>query len=350
MIYVLFVILYLFAVACEQLKNNKLAILAILCVILSVFPGLRSLVWDDTGVYVYNFLFNTPTILDYSITDKQAGFSEKGFFFLGVIVKTFTDNYSVYLLFVSFVTFIFIYKDLKQYSIFPFVGLCAYIARFYSGRNFIQIRAGVSYAILVLGIKYIQERDWKRYFLIVFIAWLFHKSAIAAVPLYFLSTLFQLKPKHIVWGLIGAFVVGFAGQGFIHNFIEDNASDLTIGTRYTEAGGEQGMVKGLGMLNPMIYFQCILLLSYTFLERKLKPLTKYYYSIRDAYFYSTLILICFCSYKVLSARTSTMFATMEISIIPSLIYMFNKKNRFFAFVLVGVALTFIFYMNFRSHV
>lgn len=144
MIYTLFVILYLFAVACEQLKNNKLAILAILCVILSVFPGLRSLVWDDTGVYVYNFLFNTPTILDYSITDKQAGFSEKGFFFLGVIVKTFTDNYSVYLLFVSFVTFIFIYKDLKQYSIFPFVGLCAYIARFYSGRNFIQIRAGVS--------------------------------------------------------------------------------------------------------------------------------------------------------------------------------------------------------------
>lgn len=140
MIYVLFVILYLFAVACEQLKNKKYGVLAALCFILSIFPGLRSLSWDDTGVYVYNFLFNTPTIFDYSFTEEQTGFSEKGFFFLGVIVKTFTDNYPAYLLFVSFITFIFLYKDFKQYSIFPLVGLCTYTARFYSGRNFIQIR------------------------------------------------------------------------------------------------------------------------------------------------------------------------------------------------------------------
>ena len=114
---------------------------------------------------------------------------------------------------------------------------------------------------------------------------------------------------------------------FVHTLVEDNASDLSIGVRYTDAGGEKAQLEGLGMRNPMIYFQCFILLFYTFLEKRLAPLNKYYYIIRNAYLYSTMILICFCTYKVLSARTSSMFATLEFAIIPSLIYMFNKKNR-----------------------
>ena len=57
-----------------------------------------------------------------------------------------------------------------------------------------------------------------------------------------------------------------------------------------------------------------------------------------------MILICFCTYKVLSARTSSMYATLEFAIIPSLIYLFNKKNRMFAFFITGIALTYIFYL------
>lgn len=344
-IVIIFFIFYVIAVYFDSKGGkNRDIILAFACFVLTLLAGFRSVEWADTGVYAFSFLFHTPSIFDYSISDIPYGYGEKGFYFLQVVVKTFTDNYVIFFLVVSALTFICLYKDFKLYSIFPLVGLCVYIARFLYGRNFMQIRAGLSYAILLLSIKYILEKDWKRYFLIVFIAWLFHRSAIIAIPLYFICNWVNVKKGHVVVALALSFLIGIFGQGFIYTLVEDNASDLDVGLRYTEAGGEKVQLEGLGMRNPMIYFQCFILLAYTFLEKRLAPLSKYYYILRNAYLYSTIILICLCTYRVLSARTSSMYATMEFAIIPSLIYMFNKKNRQFAFFATGLVLTAIFYM------
>ena len=346
----LFAIFYFLCVAYEQYTaKRKFLFLAVACIVFAIIAGLRSLNWPDTGVYYLSFEL-TPGLFDITSEDSPKSYSEKGFWALGILTKTFTNNYQIYFCVVSLFTFFFLYKDLRQYSLYPLIGLCVYVARFYSGRNFMQIRAGVAYAILLLGVKYIQEKDWKRYFLVVFVAYLFHHSAIIAIPLYFFCNWIKIKPKIIVGGLLLAWIIGAFFQGFIHNFIEDNAEDLNIGARYTEAGGERAMTQGAGILNPMIYFQSFLLLAYTFLEKKIAPMTKYYYAIRSSYFYSTLILIIFCSYKVLSGRTSTVFATLEIGIIPSIIYLFNKRNRTFAFIALGVVLVTIFYMNFNSRI
>lgn len=324
-------------------KNRDIMLVAS-CAVLAILAGFRDSSWPDTGVYIWSFQLHTPSLFDLTFSDKPYGYSERGFYYLQVFVKTITDNYTVFFLVVSVISFYFLYKDFKQYSIFPLVGLCAYIARFLLGRNFIQIRAGLAYAILLLSIKYIFEKNWKRYFLIVFIAWLFHRSAILAIPLYFVCNWVKVKKWHVIVALAFSFIIGIWGQGFAHSLVEDNATDLNIGLRYTDAGGETKQLEGLGMRNPMIYFQCFVLLAYTFLEKRLAPINKYYYILRNAYLYSTMILICFCTYKVLSARTSSMFATLEFAIIPSLIYMFNKRNRQFAFFVTGIALTAIFYM------
>lgn len=343
---VLFFVLYFVAVSFELgRKKDRDVMLALACVLLAIVAGFRDIYkWPDTVVYAISFWDYTPTFWDFSIPDKPYGFPELGFYFLEVFVKTFTSNETVFFLFVSGLTFYFLHKDIKQFSVFPLIGLCAYVSRFFIGRNFIQIRAGLAYAIVLLSIKYIQEKDWKRYFLIVFIAWMIHRSAIIAVPLYFICNWMKLKKWHVIVLLVFSFIVGIFGQGVVHSLVEDNASDLNVGSKYTDAGGETKQLEGLGMRNPMIYFQCLLLLSYTFLEKRLAPLNKYYYIIRTAYLYSTMILICFCTYKVLSARTSSLYATLEFVIIPSLIYMFNKRNRVFAFMVTGVMLTGIFYM------
>ena len=99
----------------------------------------------------------------------------------------------------------------------------------------------------------------------------------------------------------------------------------------------------------MIYFQVFLLLAYTFNEKKLRLTTPHYVTIRNAYFYSTLLLITLSCYTALSGRTSSMFATLEMVIIPSLVLMFHKRNRAIAYLGMGVALTAIFYMNYYGH-
>lgn len=344
---IVFLIFFFISIGLEIQGNKKSrdAVLVLACIVLAIGSGFRDIYkWPDTLVYAISYQFHTPGIFDYSISDTPYGYGEKGFYFLQVIVRTFTDNPTVFFLVLAALTFYFLYKDIRQYSIFPLIGLCAYIARFLIGRNFIQIRAGLAYVILMLGIKYIYEKNWKKYFFIVFIAWTLHRSCIVAIPLYFICNWIHVKKWHVFVALIFSFIVGIFGQGFVHSIVEDNASDLSIGDRYIDAGGERYQLEGLGMRNPMIYFQCFILLLYTFLEKKLTSLNKYYYIIRNAYLYSTMILICFCTYKVLSARTSSMYATMEFAIIPSLIYLFNKKNRMLAFFITGIALTYIFYL------
>lgn len=338
------IIYIFFLLFCVFISNSKIKqkeiVLAIACITLAFGIGYRDLTWPDTDAYYITFTRYTPNIFDYNISEKQIGFTEKGFFFLGVLVKTFTDNYQIYFLFIGALSMLFLYKDLRKYSIYPLIGLCAYIARFFINRNLSQIRAGLAYLIVIWGIKYIHEKKMWHYILLVFIASFFHYSAWIALPLYFICNWIHINKKIIVWGLIIAFIIGGFFQETVSTFVIDNASDLNV-TTYAQG---QYVTKAKGLANPMIYFQTFLLLAYTFLEKKLVPITKYYTVIRDGYFYSTLILICFCSFTALSGRTSSQFATLEFAIIPSLVYLFEKKERGAALILMSIALIGIMYM------
>ena len=340
-IIIIFVVLYLFALLAENATaDNKRRLLIFACLVLAIIAGTRDSSWADTGVYIMGFQDYTPSFADLTMYDQPFGYAEKGFFYLGVIVKSFTSSVTAYFLFVSFLTFFFLYKVFDKYCYYPFLGICAYISRFYLARNFMQIRTGLSYAIIMLAVQYISKRDWKRYFAIVFVAYLFHHSALIAVPLYFLSMI-NIKKLHILLGIAVAFIVSFYYSDIIRQLVGENASDLNVDTYVTEQ-----YTREFGLANPMIYFQLFILLVYTFAEGRMRLTTEHYYTIRNAYFYSTLILITFSCYTALSGRTSSMFATLEMVIIPSLALAFFKKDRWVAFLIMGGVLTIIFYINY----
>jgi len=344
MIVVGYVLLYFLAILAEGLKRNqKQYLLMIVCLVLAYLAGTRDVTWNDTGAYVICFNNYTPAFNNLAEDSRPYGYSEMGFFYLGVLVKTFTSDVTLYFLFIALLSFYFLYKAIDKYCIYPLFGICAYISRFLLGRNFMQIRAGLSYAIILVAVQYITNRDWKRYFALVLIAYFFHHSAIIAVPLYFLC-LFKLKKWHIIVGLVIAFIIAGFYSDVVRVFVADSASDLNV-TTYVEKGYQ----REYGLANPLIYFQVFLLLAYTFNEKRIQSTTSHYFTIRSAYFYSTLILITLSCYTALSGRTSSMFATLEMVIIPSLVLMFQKRNRAIAYIIMGTALTVIFYMNYSGH-
>ena len=339
-----YVLLYFLAILAEGLKRNqKQYLLMIVCLVLAYLAGTRDITWNDTGAYVICFNDYTPAFYNLTEDARPYGYSEMGFFYLGVFVKTFTSDVTLYLLFIALLSFYFLYKAIDKYCVYPLLGICTYISRFLLGRNFMQIRAGLSYAIILVAVQYITKRDWKRYFALVFVAFLFHKSALIAVPLYFMC-LINIKKKHVVLGLVVAFIIAGFYSDVVRALVVDNATDLSV-TTYVDSSYQ----REFGLTNPMIYFQLFLLLAYTFNEKKLQLTTPHYITIRNAYFYSTLILITLSCYTALSGRTSSMFATLEMVIIPSLILMFHKRNRALAYIGMGVALTAIFYMNYSGH-
>ena len=177
------------------------------------------------------------------------------------------------------------------------------------------------------------------YYLKLFVAYLFHHSALIAVPLYFLCMI-DIKKWHIVVGIGVAFVIAAFYSNVIRSLVADSASDLNVDTYV-----EDEYQREWGLSNPMIYFQTFLLMVYTFTEDRMRLTTNHYVAIRNAYFYSTLILITLSCYTALSGRTSSMFATLEMVIIPSIALAFFKKDRWIAFIVMGGVLAAIFYMN-----
>lgn len=344
MIIFLYVVFYLFALYAEGLQSRyKRYWLMAICLVLAFLAGTRDYSWNDTMIYVDSFQLYTPTLAELTQFSQPYGYAEMGFYYIGVIVKTFTSNVVVYFLVVALLSFFFLYKAFDKYCIYPVLGVCAYISRFYLARNFMQIRAGLSYAIILMAVQYITKRDWKRYFAWVFVAYLFHHSAIIAVPLYFLCMI-DIKKKHIVIGTVIAFIIAGFYSNVVRSLVADNASDLDVNTYVVEE-----YQRDWGLSNPMIYFQTFLLMVYTFTEDRMKLTTSHYLTIRNAYFYSTLILITLSCYTALSGRVSSQFATLEMVIIPSIAYSFMKKDRWIAYLVMGAALTAIFYFNYYGH-
>lgn len=340
-----FIILYIFALFATKFRDtNQRAFLIVICLVLAFMAGLRDVeTWNDTGNYVMAFDYNTPTLFHYNGNMKGVPYVEKGFYLLSVAIKTLTNDSQAYLVLVSLVTFFFLFKDFSQYATYPLLGVCIYISRFFVGRNLMQIRAGLAYAIILLGIRYVTERNWKMYFLIIFIAYLFHQSALIAIPLYFMGYI-KIKKKHVVMLIAFAFILTAFFTPVLQQYVTDNASDLEVSNYVTGVEVE----KAKGLRNPLIYFQCLWLFLFTFGERKIKKYLYDYYTIRNAYLLSTFILITFSMFLGLSGRTSTCFATLEFVIIPSIMFLFSKQFRFVFYFGLGAMLTGILYMNLHS--
>lgn len=344
MITFLYITLYLVALYCESLQPRyKRYWLMAICIVLTFLAGTRDYSWNDTLIYVDSFRLYTPPLAELTQFSQPYGYAEMGFYYIGVIIKTLTSSVTIYFTVIAALSFFFLYKAFDKYCLYPLFGVCTYISRFYLGRNFIQIRAGLSYAIILMAVQYITNRDWKRYFAWVFVAYLFHHSAIIAVPLYFLCMI-DIKKKHIVIGTVIAFVIAGFYSNVVRSLVADSASDLSVETYVAEEYQREW-----GLANPMIYFQTFLLLVYTFTEERMRMTTSHYITIRNAYFYSTVILITLSCYTALSGRVSSQFATLEMVIIPSIAYSFMKKDRWIAYLVMGAALTAIFYLNYYGH-
>lgn len=323
-------------------RHRGYDVVFIACFVLALMAGFRGITnWPDTLTYAHSFEAYTPSLFNYySMDGSKTCYSEQGFYILSAIIKTFTSDGQTYLLIISCITMAILYKVFRLYAPFPLLGVCAYIARFYIGRNFIQIRAGIAVAILMFCIRYATKRDWKKFFLIVFIASLFHRTALTAIPLYFLCMM-KIKKYHVVLIIALAFILASFFAPVIQMFVTDSSTDLNI-TTYTK--GEE-ITAAKGLRNPLIYFQCFILFIYTFGESWLKSHIYDYFTIRNAYTISTFALITFSMFYGIPGRTATIFATMEFVIIPSLVMLIGKKYRSLAFALMGSVLATILFMN-----
>lgn len=334
-----------FIIEQASLASSKKVLLPVFCVFLTIVVGLRSLKWNDTDRYAYAFYNNTSGLFPFSYNGDFLPYSEKGFYIISSIIKTFTNDYIIYFIVISALTFIFLYKSLRKYCFYPLIGLAVYVARFMLTRNMMQIRAALAIAIVVFALQYITKKDIKKFLFCTIIASTIHTSAIIVLPLYWLNRI-KMKPTFVLAAIGVSFIIAAIASATISEHVVAWSEQYNIARSYTDENSSY--TAGLGLFNPMIYYQTFILLIYSFSEKKIGPRDPNFYTIRNGYFYSTLILILLSSFGSLSGRLSTITATYEIFILPSLLLLLKERNRWIGRLIIGVIVIMIFYLNISS--
>ncbi len=286
--------------------------------------------WSDTQGYLNSFQYHTKDLFTFTLHDPMASYSERGFYLIGVVVKTFTENQRCYLLVVAALSMYLLYKDLRRYAVYPLIVLCLYLARFGFGRHFVQMRAGLAITIVVWGLRYITRRQPWRYLAVIICASLIHTSALIVLPTYLLNGI-PLKKGHVVIILLGALLFAATCRTSIRTNVSLWAVETEMASSYTS---ERQTVKsqGQGLYNPMILYQSALLLLLTFHERKLRETTPHYITFRNGYLYSTVWLIVLSSFQILAGRGSTITATYECFFLPLFIHLFRGRDRLIPYI------------------
>lgn len=347
--FILFLLLYSVSPYCDKLEYSKRIICVKILFVLSVIIiGFRnSGGWIDTIAYVESF-HSTKTLQTFSFKDSIYAYSEKGYYLLCVIIKTFTNSSLVYLTVIGLLSMAFLFKSLRRYCLLPVLGFSIYIARYMLSRDMNQMRGGLAISMLMAFTYLLSTYKIKDEFKYVVVCWLIsfiHTSILAAIPIVLLNHV-KITKKWICFGIIASFVVSASFSQQIIEFISQSDTIQEMARDYVDKEGENTKAYAADLSNPMIYYQCVILFIYTFMEKKLVPMSKYYYVFRNGFFMSTVILIILCQYAILAGRVSTIFATFEIFMIPMIIKGLPKSYRSFAYLVLLAPLTMFFFKNY----
>jgi|GEM_PF-2232989 len=186
------------------------------------------------------------------------------------------------------------------------------------------VRQSLSIAFFLYSFKYIIERKNAKYLLCIFIAFMFHYSAIVLVGFYFLCHIKLTKKNMLAFGILA-----FCGYAQLAYFSEFAMYSRYI-SKYTAAGG-QYIVEGFaaGPFTIMISLMVLLLILY----KKLKNETEF-----KIIFWSTLLAIVFSVYTsqiYIFYRMISYFRFTAIVLLPYVLKRIeNPKLRLIACVMM----------------
>lgn len=140
------------------------------------------------SVFRYEVGTDWPIYNDYFywIANGTDKFTEPLFNLLNKVIYTFTrDSWWLFAICALFICF-FMFKAFMDQSVNPAFSILIFVISgdYFNSQN--QIRQALAMAIFLYAMKYVKERNAKKYFLFILIAVMIHTSAVVYIPVYFL--------------------------------------------------------------------------------------------------------------------------------------------------------------------
>ncbi|MGI6382026.1 MAG: EpsG family protein [Tissierellaceae bacterium] len=286
----------------KQKKSfTHLTLLAI--IIIYLFSALRF----DVGWDYYHY-YRT---IEYDALTNIVSLGENGTIFLINLAKA-TGMTSLYFTLNSFICIYCIMVTIKNYSKDHWVSILFFVCfPLFFLNSFSVIRLFSALALTFYGFKYIERKEFKKYLLIVIIAGMLHKSAFAAIILYFVAHYIELKNSKLVAIYLALPIFSNLFEKFILNYFP----------RYSIYFRETSLQEGT---KAIYVFIVIAIVAILFRKKIIEDdiTASLYYNI---FFAGLAIYLAFIKQGTLGHRFSLYGTIYSILLVPKIISIFRNN-------------------------
>ena len=308
----------------EKYKKLLLPLLFIVLFLFTAFrPGLGG--WD---YQVYKQLFDyIPDIFNFKIDAKLLEY-EPLYLLFNSLVKTFTDNFLIFIIIYTFFTHLIMFSIIKKYSTNFFYSMFIYFSTYYLWHNFTLLRQNIAILVFWFSLKYIKQEKFGKYLFFILIATLFHKSAIILILFYFIFQIMErLSIKKNIDLIIFVSLLKPLSD-YLLNIIYVISSYFGIGRSNLEAY-LSSTSRGI---NPIFILESLIFITFIYFNRNNETIKKYKIFI-NCLLVTFSISVWFRNYKIF-ARFVEYFRIYYIILIPLFVQIIkNVYLKYSVFIL-----------------
>jgi hypothetical protein len=292
-------------------KINYKPILIILAIWFIFHDGFRWGIATDWMPY-YTYFSDSLT--------KNENIFELGYTWLNILIRSFTENYSVFLIIHAIIVYAIIIPTILRHSLHPLLSLFLFYCLMlgYLGMN----RQYIALAVFLYSFKYIFEHKFIRYLFCIFIALLFHRTAIIYFPVYFF---FRKIPFTIL--IIFIFTACIISITNIMNMIPSELFNIfgkylgqkminymNVATQNTLFFSVFGIIKRIFLFFVIIFF-----------KKMIKKKDNLFYFYLNVYVFGAIAYILFNNtvFQTIVSRGLIYYFIIEIFLLPYLITIFK---------------------------
>lgn len=275
----------------------------------SAFENVKQTSWERVFSNCWNYMFHGLKIKDpgYPLIEK--------------IFQIFFDDYRLWLFFIAILFTGLMARWIYKYSVLPDVSFLIFSVLFFSFYAVTGHRQTIATALIVfLGYELAKKREFLKFAIVAFIAFMIHKSSIVFIMYYFIASI-NITPVYFLVMLVVAcliFAMGKELYGPIALFLgfDDEQVDYSVGGAETYA-------------TVLILLCVITFCFYPWINKRRKD-SKYLYNMLFLTFITTLLVYQNQSFM----RIQQYFSLVIMVFIPELIQAFDKNYRVIPYLFV----------------
>lgn len=318
-------------------KKLSLYSVFILCTFLFVFAGARKLgsSLDDLN-YFYSLYYHNASF-EYLYTQIEI---LNGYLFGGSISGQF--------LIISFLSMLFLFISLTHYKNIAPWSILIYMSHIFLYRDMIQIRAAVAYNIVLWAFVLISDKNSIIRSMSLFLtAAGFHISSCFAYIVFFLKRDVLTLKKYVIFLIITLPFVISIDISFLFTLAMPYLPEYFSAPLNTYVLDDGGFTYSMGILNPTTIKTIIFCLIILYNKERLTNFFGNAFFI-NIYALSSFILIVFNDFAVFSSRMASMFSSVEIFLVPAIVFALPKKEKIAYSIFFIMTYAVIFSLNIFS--